>query len=205
MDNIQEKNNYVNNHIQLNNLESTKLLTNTQINEIININNFTFFGLKEYLEKIYNINILVNNSYKSIIIKKTNWKLIWEILQSNYNYSYSWWYEINHLYNVIQKKYRWKWWGIILFILYENYLKIDNSFYLENTDKITLEYTNIVSMIELYKKVWFTIKWKKYLWYEIELEELTSEDCTNMDNIKNKYKKWWLEKKLDFTIVLEKI
>jgi len=153
-----------------------------------------FIDLVYKIENKYYINVSIDNNEKSLTISNKNWDLIWKVLQSRYtdeNLS-----TMAHLYNVVQKKYRWKWYGMILYKLYTELSKIDSKFFLPK-----IEYTNVVSMINFYTKNWFKVKSKFISWIE---ELISSNDFEVFKMIKNEYLSWLKERNLPYTVVLEK-
>lgn len=140
------------------------------------------------------VDVYVDLKHKTLMIYNINWELIWEIWQSKYNDSY--FITNNHLYNVVEEKYRWKWWWINLYNAYRTLHSFDNSFILPSID-----YTNVVSMVELYKKFWFRIVSKLIYWEE---EDIDWNDILLIEEIKKDYKNWKKERKLDFSIKIEK-
>lgn len=156
--------------------------------------NGDFYWSVENIELFKNVNVCINNDHKTLLIYTLDWDLIWEIWQSNYD---DWFFRTEqHLYNVVEKKYRWNWWGIVLYELYTKLAELDQSFILPNFD-----YTNVVSMVELYKKFWFKIKSKLFLWFD---EELSQADYLEMEAIKKEYKSWRIERKLPYSVMISK-
>lgn len=156
--------------------------------------NNDFFELIKNIEKDKDIQIHINDNYKTLLIHNSSWELIWEIWQSEYN---DWTFSTNnHLYNYVDKKFRWKWWWKLLYELYVELSKIDNNFILPTKD-----FTNVVSMVELYKKFWFKVVWKVVYWFD---EPLNSCDLSEINQIIIDYKSGKVERKLDYSIIIEK-
>lgn len=150
-----------------------------------------------YLESFQfekNVDLCVDLIHKTLMIYSIKWELIWEIWQSKYDDSY--FITNNHLYNVVEEKFRWKGWWINLYNAYTNLHGFDNSFILPKID-----YTNVVSMVEVYKKFWFKIVSKLVYWLE---ESIEWDDILLLEKIKQDYKNWKKERKLDFSIKIEK-
>lgn len=153
-----------------------------------------FFEIINYFKNIKNIDIKVDLKNKWLLIYNSRGELIWEITQSFYN---DWYFTTrNHLYNVVEKKFRWQWWWYILYELYTKLHHYDDSFILPSID-----YTNLLSMVELYKKFWFSIVSKMQYWFE---ENLTSIDFMEHEKIKQEYKSWLKERKLPYSIKIVK-
>ncbi len=176
-------------------IESDIWKNNFDIEDILNL----WLNFKELLEKFSKEkNIYANiNFNKNIfsIFNKSNNSLIWEIKLAKYNDN--WFKRDVHLYNVIEDDYKWKWFWKILFLLYKKLTEENSDFILPEE-----EYTNIVSMINLYKKFWYKPEYKVLKWFSNNLIPLTKDDFKDMEKIINDYKLWNKEEKLDYTVIL---
>lgn len=164
------------------------------------ITEFKWNSLEEIidnLEQEKNIKIVINHKSKSLsLYDKSNEKLIWEISIAKYKDG-NFLRDI-HLYNVVEDEYKWQWWGEIMFDLYDAMTHDLEGFIMPEE-----EYTNVVSMINLYNKRWFTPKYKIVDWEDYYIE-LKWEDFILFEEIITEYKSGLQERKLPFTVVLEK-
>ena len=165
----------------------------------------------EELEKILKNDFDLVIDIQKIIDPKTNkilaeifklketktFSLVWEIFKSKYvDKNFIW---ENHLYNVVEKWAKWKWYWKLMFSLYLEYAKLtDNTLIIPD-----LEYTNIASMINLYEKFWYKVKYQ-INWKKNKKETLTEENKKLIKKEILSYKNWNLEQKLPFSVVLEK-
>lgn len=193
---LEKLNNVINNLINEVKLKVVKALDLKKYNYSENESaiDSSFYKYVEQLENQKNVDILINYVHKTLLIHSKDWELIGEIWQSTYD-DWSFTTE-NHLYNVVEKKYRWQWWWKILYELYIELSKIDSDFILPDKD-----YTNVVSMVELYKKFWFKVVWKVAYWYDYEL---SPSNYLEMEIIKKNYKSWLKEVRLDYSIIVSK-
>jgi len=183
------------------NIDSELWIVSEKVIDTIEIDNSNleeynnFFDKVEQIQNEKNVIVEVNHKTKALLIHdKKNWSLIWEIHRSDYRDG--WFFRENHLYNVVEDNYKWKWWWNIMFSLYE-------LLWSENADFIVPEeeYTNIVSMINLYKKFGYEPKFKVLNWVDSPFE-LEDNDIEEFDEIIKNYKEWYKERKLWYTVIL---
>jgi len=168
--------------------------TNNKLEEI-DYNNFE--NLIDIIEEKYNINIIINENQKELSLKDDKNKLIWEVKIAKYK---DWDFKRDiHLYNVIEDEFKWKWYGSLMFGLYIELTKHNSNFILPEE-----EYTNIASMVNLYKKFWYIPKYKIIFWFDVKID-LDENDFKEMEEIISNYKKWYQEQKLWYTVILEKV
>lgn len=166
---------------------------NNNITEILNNLSEAFYTKVEKIKAILWIDTVIKDNKLSLY--KNN-DFIWEIFISKY---IDWDFKRDiHLYNVIEDKYKWKWYWKIMFELYTSLSEENNNFILPEE-----EYTNVVSMINLYKKFWYIPKYKIINWMDYFIE-LDITDFEEMEKIISNYKEWYKEQKLWYTVVLEK-
>ncbi len=160
------------------------------------IENFSSLDLIiDEIEKTHNISIRINHKKSSIELFNKEWLEIWKMEKTSYTSKD--FHTTEHMMIEIEPRFRGKWFGKIMYEIYETIAKLDNRFFLAY-----IEHTQKASTINLYMKFWFTPTKKiiKNIEYDLDENDLSEIDFS-LENIK----KWNIETQLKYTIKLEKI
>jgi len=161
-----------------------------KIDKILSIKDL--FSYIESIELEKNVRIDIDDTEKSITIyDKDNNNVIWEI--KPWNYTYYWISNNNHMFQVVNDPYKWKWfWKLLI----QAYSKLEEFWY-KWFELPKEEYTHTPSMLNLLSSNWYYIVWRYTAW---EYEELTDEDIyqiyEDIDSWKYEEDDFWTTYKL---------